>query len=77
MARQQVILLQTAFGKAYGMQHQPAPVTPVHITGGDETEEEQRRRAACGEGLPAPGGATSSLQRILFSGCFCAWDAWE
>ena len=58
MARQQPVLLQNEFGETYGTQHQPAPVTPVHgPEGGEESEKEQRRRAASRErGPPVQGG---------------------
>ena len=58
LAIQQLVLLQTEFGKKYVTQHHLAPVTPVHVPeGGEENDEEQKRRAASRDNGPrVPGG---------------------
>ena len=40
MVRQQLAILQNEFEKRQGMQHQPAPVTPVHVS----KEKKQKNR---------------------------------
>ena len=70
LARQQLVLLQTEFGKTYGTQHQPAPVTLVHVLeGGEENDEEElRRRAASGENGPPVVGSRN--ERFLAGSVF-------
>ena len=70
---QQLVLLQTEFGKTYGTQHQRAPVTLVHVLeGGEENEEELRRRAASGEnGPPVAGAAMKGFWLVLFLILLC------
>ena len=63
--------LQGKLSRAYGVQHQPVPATPVHVPkvggGGDENEEEQRRRAARRQlGPPAPRGRNEGFRLTLF-----------
>ena len=60
-AWQQPAFIQGELSRVFGVQLQPAPATPVHVPeegeGGDENEEEQRKRPARSQmGQPAPGG---------------------
>ena len=65
LARQQLVLLHNEFGKTDGMQHQPAPVTPIHVPTkkaatdgqGDENDEEQRKAAGREHGPSVLGGS--------------------
>ena len=36
--------LQNEFGEAYGMQHQPAPVTPIHVPNVKDSSNRRRGR---------------------------------
>lgn len=70
LARQQLAFLQNEFGKTYRMQHQPAPVNPVHVPrkkvedeGRDENEEEQRK-SACREYGPAVQGSRAMVSGL-------------
>ena len=72
MARQQKAFPQKEFQKTYGMQHQPAPVSPVHVlqkkagdNGGDENEEEHRK-PACREYGPLVPGGRNGFWLVLF-----------
>ena len=64
-AWEQLTFIQGELSRVYGVQHQPAPATPVHVPeggGGDENEEEQRRRAASRQmGQPAPGSCNEEV----------------
>ena len=71
IVRQQMAILQSEFGKTHGMQHQPAPVTPVHVSdeGGEENEEDQRKSASRDNGQLFSGGHN---ERFLVGSVFDA-----
>ena len=74
MARQQLAFLQNEFGKTYGMQHQPAPVDPVHVTKKRRWEmtEETKMRRSTGNQLVVNMDRLFQGAAMVF-GWFCFW----